>query len=685
MILTPAEEVRKHLRRNGWKTLSLEEQQWCIMDQAMHPSKYEWLREKEDEENNIRIQRGKKPKKLKMSAAVEQYRLTKIEIEHILVQPFASLTKQEMIIRKLIRKYHDSPEIMKRKISETAYGFDPHIAERTRAKDPKAYTKDELEWTSIDRILHGEVWKFYSNFEHQKKKSTEDAPPAEVALTESRQKNAMDSVGRILHLDASVAAGANVAELASAAQHVLVKKATNYHAWQCPFTKDQILKIWKTPRQFLKTDDEILTLKHLLKFNGTYNAYMENIADSRARSQHATKAGQHIIWERGGGLPETDMDLRARAVLKETERAAMCKTEYMDTTVLHANSQRFPTVVLRTMLEEELDALLRAQVMYEAIYIFFFHFMLIINFQYRERERSDRMRIIDIDDSDEDPDGVGSDESEFEEEGGDIMIMKKVHKRAAKREKRRLKLKQDDMKDQVQKAKKLVGLKNKSGEALEMARLQNELGINGCIACRARECKWVSSVDMEICNARLKELGEEINRVRADKDAMSFVSTVALSAQLGGNRHFQRLDLMAELNDEAHEIGRRVDLDNVDKELHDSYKTRSEYMEVKYLHGYTMMLWTNNARKALESRRARLIAVTIASDIVNDILDYMLEGWYFGETESNYSIAGKVPSIQKEGFIKSGQDQIDLGPRAAEKAKKRLDMKRQGLFCFVLF
>ena len=90
---------------------------------------------------------------------------------------------------------------------------------------------------------------------------------------------------------------------------------------------------------------------------------MESIEESRTRSQHATKAGQHIIWERYGAQPETDMDLRARAVLKECERAAICKTEYMDTTVLHANSQRFPTVVLRSMLEEELDALLREQIM----------------------------------------------------------------------------------------------------------------------------------------------------------------------------------------------------------------------------------------------------------------------------------------------------------------------------------
>ena len=54
-------------------------------------------------------------------------------------------------------------------------------------------------------------------------------------------------------------------------------------------------------------------------------------------------------------------------------------------------------------------------------------------------------------------------------------MMKKIQVRAAKREKRRQKLKQDDEKAQVQKSKKLIGMKGKSGEALEMAKLQNKV------------------------------------------------------------------------------------------------------------------------------------------------------------------------------------------------------------------
>ena len=83
---------------------------------------------------------------------------------------------------------------------------------------------------------------------------------------------------------------------------------------------------------------------------------------------------------------------------------------------------------------------------------------------------------------DHNTDGV-SEQSEFDE-NEDVSILKKVQKRAQKREKRRLKLKKTSAEEEVLKTKKLVNTKNKSGEALEMARLQNKLGVNGCLACR---------------------------------------------------------------------------------------------------------------------------------------------------------------------------------------------------------
>ena len=109
-------------------------------------------------------------------------------------------------------------------------------------------------------------------------------------------------------------------------------------------------------------------------------------------------------------------------------------------------------------------------------------------------------------------------------------------------------------------------------------------------------------------------LDQEAERVRLDKDSETIESDICMSAQLGGNRIFKRLDLLDELAQEIVELERRLHLNDVDKELHDAYASRKEYCEVKSLHGYSMMLWTNNARVALEARQSRLVAYTVAKE-----------------------------------------------------------------------
>lgn len=91
-------------------------------------------------------------------------RLSKSEIEYILETPFSMLTRREMVVRKLLTKYHDDSEILKKAISALAYSFDPHLAERTRAKNPLSYSKEEAEWAAIDRVLHPEVSLYFSYF-----------------------------------------------------------------------------------------------------------------------------------------------------------------------------------------------------------------------------------------------------------------------------------------------------------------------------------------------------------------------------------------------------------------------------------------------------------------------------------------------------------------------------------------
>ncbi len=71
---TPAEDVRRHLKQYGMKSLSLEEQQFMVLDQALNPQKYEWLRELEEKDRTEREAVGKKPKEKKFNPAIEEYR-----------------------------------------------------------------------------------------------------------------------------------------------------------------------------------------------------------------------------------------------------------------------------------------------------------------------------------------------------------------------------------------------------------------------------------------------------------------------------------------------------------------------------------------------------------------------------------------------------------------------------------
>merc|ERR1739847_197566 len=81
-----------------------------------------------------------------------------------------------------------------------------------------------------------------------------------------------------------------------------------------------------------------------------------------------------------------------------------------------------------------------------------------------------------------------------------------------------------------------------NGKELAEAMLANELGVDGCLACRARKCHWQPTVDVPFVTARIRLLEDEMQRVRADVESPFFESHIALSAQLGGNVFFRRLD-----------------------------------------------------------------------------------------------------------------------------------------------
>jgi hypothetical protein len=152
------------------------------------------------------------------NAAIEAFRITKTEINHIMATPFSMLNRREVMVRKLLMKYHDDPDIIKRTFAAAAYGFDEHLAERTRMKNQRAYTREEREWMSIDKILHPEVWAYYVNHDHSTGMSEDDrkatvggakalqGPKKKIAdVTEQRldegQQKVVGTLGKLLGTD----------------------------------------------------------------------------------------------------------------------------------------------------------------------------------------------------------------------------------------------------------------------------------------------------------------------------------------------------------------------------------------------------------------------------------------------------------------------------------------------------
>lgn len=153
---TPAEKTRRAFERGGWDTLKLEEQQWVTVDKSLHPDKYIWLEQRDQEEAERKLQRGKKARaNPRKNPAIEQCRFDRLELERILAEPFADLTRREVHVRKLVHKFHDDPQLVKPDCHVEQDGMNDHLlAQQTRLKSHKHRTTTEKEWISLDKILN---------------------------------------------------------------------------------------------------------------------------------------------------------------------------------------------------------------------------------------------------------------------------------------------------------------------------------------------------------------------------------------------------------------------------------------------------------------------------------------------------------------------------------------------------
>jgi hypothetical protein len=322
------------MKIDGILALSLEEQQWHLLDLALNPNLYEYLKEIEEEENAKRVAIGQPIQVTRYSLAVEKFRYSRNAIEHILGTPFSMLTRKEVEVRKLLVKFHDDIELIKKDFASAAYGYDSNSAERIRAKNQMSWTKQEREWAAIDKILHREIWDFYVHEEKNAKNRslTESLRSGtqildaidSYAAKKNKKKNRfnedgdMDEEEKLLnilnvnHLEESSTetrtesletsttvsvinvdsddessstypskenVKTNFKEMdKNSTRHTEMRKTVYVEPppWICTWDKKEILRVWSAPTiHELKSDDERLCYKLLNKFSG--NKYINLI------------------------------------------------------------------------------------------------------------------------------------------------------------------------------------------------------------------------------------------------------------------------------------------------------------------------------------------------------------------------------------------------------------------------
>jgi hypothetical protein len=127
-----------------------------------------------------------------------------------------------------------------------------------------------------------------------------------------------------------------------------------------------------------------------------------------------------------------------------------------------------------------------------------------------------------------------------------------------------------------------------------------------CRACNSNPCKWSPYCDADALAKRRKALFREMKS--ADDRRKKQISA------------------------EIQAIGVKLKLSVVDKELHEAYAANNdETITVKSLHGFPVTLNRVDAISALEHEHNRHVSRHVANKVVDDILIWMLNGWYFGQ------------------------------------------------------
>lgn len=162
----------------------------------------------------------------------------------------------------------------------------------------------------------------------------------------------------------------------------------------------------------------------------------------------------------------------------------------------------------------------------------------------------------------------------------------------------------------------------------------------------------------------MERVADELHFARSSTEKM-VESTLPSSVQIDGVTSFRRADFIQELSLEQKHLRLALKLHHIDEEFHEANRTSKQHIESVALHGYRTFLWTKDARVALEREHSRLVARVVAVEITHDILEWMLEGWHFGERPSRHATQGHASDVQANVMVKTVTGtEVNLGPRS---------------------
>ncbi len=99
-------------------------------------------------------------------------------------------------------------------------------------------------------------------------------------------------------------------------------------------------------------------------------------------------------------------------------------------------------------------------------------------------------------------------------------------------------------------------------------------------------------------------------------------------------------------------------------------------MHIVSLHDHGQLMWREDAIESLTREVDKILAKTAADEVINDMLDWMLEGWVFGERDSSLPIAGYVPALEKTRQLRPVEARSDAAHSLAAKTLAAIEAQR---------